>query len=93
MYLERKYQLETLVLRLLLETGPPFTWSSEPPDGLAARIAKGVPSFLSQFKTLSVGPVSGIEPATTATSRSAVKRSTDGANPAAVIKCLIKKCF
>ena len=38
----------------------------------------GVPSFLSYFKTLSIGPVSGIEPATF---HSAVKRSTDWANP------------
>ena len=36
--------------------------------------AKGVPSFLRYFKILSVGPPPGIEPAT---SRSAVKRSTD----------------
>ena len=36
-------------------------------------IAKGVPSFLSYFKTLSNGPAEGIEPAT---SRSAVMRST-----------------
>ena len=35
------------------------------------------------FKTLSIGPAAGIEPAT---SRSVVKRSTDWANPAAV-KC------
>ena len=40
---------------------------------------KGVPSFLSDFKTLSIGPTPGIEPAT---SRSAVKRSTDWANSA-----------
>ena len=39
---------------------------------------KRVPSFLSYFKTLSIGPPPGIEPAT---SRSAVKRSTDWANP------------
>ena len=39
----------------------------------------GVPLFLSYFKTLSIGPAPGIEPAT---SRSAVKRSTDWANPA-----------
>ena len=51
-----------------------FTWSPEPCKGLAARGAKGVPSFLSYFKTLSIGPAPGIEPAT---SRSAVKRSTD----------------
>ena len=51
-----------------------FTWSSEPREGPAACRAKEVPSFLSYFKTLSIGPASGIEPAT---SRSAVKRSTD----------------
>ena len=43
-------------------------------EGLAACSAKGVPSFLSYFKTLSTGPALGIKPAT---SRSAVKRSTD----------------
>ena len=58
-----------------------FTWSSEPREGLAACSAKKVPSFLSHFKTLSNGPAPGIEPAT---SRSAVKRSTDWANPATV---------
>ena len=57
-----------------------FTWSSEPREGPAACRAKEVPSFLSYFKTLSIGPAPGIEPAT---SRSAVKRSTDWANPAA----------
>ena len=45
--------------------------------------AKGVPSFLSHFKTLSVGPIPGIE---LATSRSAVKRSTYRANPVAVTR-------
>ena len=58
-----------------------FTWSSKLPEGLAACSAKGVPSFLSYFKTVSFGPAPGIKPATT---RSAVKRSTDWANPAAV---------
>ena len=58
-----------------------FTWSSEPREGLAACSAKGVPSFLSYFKTLSIGPAPGIE---LATSRSVIKRSTDWANPAAV---------
>ena len=29
-------------------------WSSEPREGLAACTAKGVPSFLSYFKTLSI---------------------------------------
>ena len=46
-----------------------FTWSSEKREGLATRSAKGVRSFLSYFKTLSIGAVPGIEPAT---SRSAV---------------------
>ena len=56
-----------------------FTWSSEPREGLAICRAKAVPSFLRYFKTLSIGPTPGIEPTT---SRSAVKRSTDWANPA-----------
>ena len=54
-------------------------WSSEPREGLAAYRAKEVPSFLSYFKTLSIGPPLVIGPLT---SRSAVKRSTDWANPA-----------
>ena len=51
---------------------------------------KRVPSFLSYFKTLSIGPSPGIEPAT---SRSAVKRSSDWANPARpiTIKFRIRK--
>ena len=51
-----------------------FTWSSEPREGLAICRAKAVPSFLSHFKTLSVGTVAEIEPAN---SHSPVKRSTD----------------
>ena len=58
-----------------------FTWSSEPREGQAVWMAKEVPSFLSYFKTLSIGPAPGIEPTT---SRSAVKPSTDWANPVAV---------
>ena len=58
-----------------------FTWSSEPCEGPAACRAKAVPSFLSYFKTVSIGPAPEIEPAT---SRSAVKHSTDLANPAVV---------
>ena len=46
-----------------------FTWSSEPREGLACCSAKGVPSFLGYFKTLSIGPAQGIE---NTTSRSAV---------------------
>ena len=53
-------------------------WSSEPREGLAICRAKAVPSFLSHFKTLSIDPAPGIEPAT---SRAAVKRSTEWANP------------
>ena len=41
-----------------------FMWSFEPGEGLAACSAKGVPSFLSYFKTLSIGRAPGIEPAT-----------------------------
>ena len=58
-------------------------WSSEPREGPAACRAKEIPSFLSYFNTLSIGPAPRIEPAT---SRSAVKRSTDRANPAAVTR-------
>ena len=75
-----KVLIGTLFLRLLVETGRHFPWSSEPREGLATWSAKGIPSFLSYFKTLSIGPVPGIKPAT---SRSAVKRSTNWANHAA----------
>ena len=51
-----------------------FTWSSKPHEALAACSATGVPPFRSYFKNLIIGPTPGIEPAT---SRSAVKRSTD----------------
>ena len=49
--------------------------------GLAICRAKAVPSFISYFETLSIGLAPGIE---AATSRFAVKRSTDRANLAAV---------
>ena len=62
-----------------------FTWSSEPHEGLTFCKAKGVLSFLSYFKILSIGPAPGIEPAT---SRAAFTRSTDWANPASVISCI-----
>ena len=59
-----------------------FTWSSEPCR------AKVVPSFLSYFKTLSIGPTPGIEPTTFP---STVKHSTNWANPAMIkIVCLVK---
>ena len=41
-----------------------FTWSSEPREGSATCSAKGVPSFLGYFKTLSIGRALGIEPPT-----------------------------
>ena len=50
-----------------------FMWLSEPREGLAICRAKEVPSFLSYFKTLSMGLTPGIK---TVTSCSAVKRST-----------------
>ena len=56
-------------------------WSSEPRKGLADCREKRVPSFLSYFKTLSIGPAPGMEPVTT---RSAVKRSTDCTIPASI---------
>ena len=49
-----------------------FTWSSESREGPATQSAKAVPSFLSQFKTLSTGLSPGIEPETF---RSVVKSS------------------
>ena len=56
--------------------GRHFAWSSEPRKGTSSRLqCKGSTFiFLSYFKTLSVGPLPGIEPGS---SRSAVKRSTD----------------
>ena len=38
-----------------------FTWPSEPREGQP--LAKAIPSFLSYFKILGIGPVPGIEPA------------------------------
>ena len=72
-----KVLIKDLFLGLQLETVTPVTvtpWSSESRESLAVCTAKGVPSFLSYFKTLSIGPVPGIEPAT---SRSAAKGSID----------------
>ena len=73
---------DTIFFCLQLETGLPFqvvtraTWRSS-----LSSSEKGVPSFLSYFKTLSIGLAPGIKPATF---HSAVKRSTIWANPAAV---------
>ena len=49
-------------------------WSSEPREGLAICKAMELLSFLSHFKTLTVGVALGIEPTT---SRSAVKQATN----------------
>ena len=81
MYLVRSTNWGHYFLRLFRETGPPITWSSEPRECLAACNTYVVPSFLSYFKTLSIGPAPGIEPAI---SRSAVTRFTDWANTAAI---------
>ena len=56
--------------------GHPNHAKFQPPPGQRKNL-----HFSVIFKTLSIGPAAGIEPAT---SRSAVKRATDWANPAAV---------
>ena len=61
----------------LLESGSPFMWSPEPCEGLASCNAKGILSFLSYFKTLSIASAPVIKPAT---SRSVVKSSSGLAN-------------
>ena len=76
-------ELETLFLRLQPETGPPFYVVIRATQRSSLLNAKGVTSFLSYFKTLSIGQAPGIEPATF---HSAVKRFTNGANTAAVKK-------
>ena len=54
-----------------------FTWSSDPREDQLSRLQGKGSTFISQlFKTLSSGPAPGIKPAT---SRSAVKSSTDWA--------------
>ena len=60
--------------------GSHFAWSSEPREGLPVCRVKEVLSFLSYFKTQSIGPAPEIEPATFLC---AVERSTNLANPAA----------
>jgi len=64
-------------------TGPPFYVVIRATRRSSRLQGKGSASFLSYFKTRSIDPAPGIEPAT---SRSAVKRSTDWPNPAAVKK-------
>ena len=77
MFLARKYQSRHYFYVSYLRPDRHFTWSSEPRQDLAARKANEVPSFLSIFKTLSIGLAPRIEPVT---SLSAFKRSTDWDN-------------
>ena len=73
MYLARKYKLGTLFLRVLLETGPPF-YVVVRATRRSNRLQGNGSTFISQLAP-------GIEPATT---HSAVKCSTNWANPAAL---------
>ena len=61
-----------------------YYWGSTQRNNINACIAKGEPSFLTYFKTLSNGAAPGIKPTT---SRSTVKRSTNWANPTTVLSC------
>ena len=74
MYLARKYWLRTLFLRLQLETGPPFYLVIRATRRSSYLRCKG--RFFTEYCS-----ALRIEPATF---RSAVKRSTDWANPAAI---------
>ena len=59
-----KVLIEDTIFRLLLETGPPFYVVIRAREGPDACSAKGVSSFLSYFKTLSIVLAPGIETAT-----------------------------
>ena len=64
-----KVLIGTLFLRQPLETGPPYCVVFRARESLAACSAvprKYTPSFLSYFKTPSIGPAPGIKPATSA---------------------------
>ena len=84
MYLARKYYLGTHIFYVSnWRRNCHFTWSSEPYEGLAACSVKGVPSFLSYFKTLNIlvpTRESNLRPP----ALHAVKHPTDWANTAAV---------
>ena len=77
-YFARKHYLGSLFFVSNWRRDRHFTWSSEPREGLPACSAKELPSFLSYFKTLSIGRAPGID---LATSRSTIKRYCDWANP------------
>ena len=61
-----KVLIEDTMFRYLMETGPHLTWSSKPRKGVKTFGGKRqhVSSFLSSFKTLSIGPTPGSEPVT-----------------------------
>ena len=80
-YFARKHYLGSLFLVSNWRRDRHFTRSSEPREGLPACSAKELPSFLSYFKTLSIGRAPGID---LATSRSTIKCYSDWANPAEV---------
>ena len=77
-----KYKLRRLLLRLLLETGPPFFLRGHPSQAKVWLFARQR-LYLSYLRTLSIGPAQEIEPAT---SRIVVKRSSaDRASSGAVV--------
>ena len=82
-YLARKHWFGILFLRLLPVTGRTAILRGRPSHAKVQPLRQYL-QFSVIFKTLSIGPVPGIEPAMPATSRSAVKRSADWANPAVV---------
>ena len=92
MYLAWKYELRTLFLRLLLERGPPFyvvIQATGRSTHLQGKQRQYLHFSVSLRPGLSIGLALGIEPVT---SRSTVKRSTDWANPAAVLQCHSVTC-
>ena len=62
MCLAQKCYLGSLFLRLLTETGPPFFVVIRATRRSSRLQYRGVPSFLSYFKTLSAGPALGSNP-------------------------------
>ena len=88
MYLALKYKLRTLFFCLPLEMEPPFymaIWATQRSSLFAVQRA-GKPSFLSYFKTMSIGAAPWMQ---STTSCSAVKCSNDWANPATVKKHVV----
>ena len=84
---------DTIFLCLQLETGPPFNMVIRATQKSTRLHCNGLEYLhflvILLFKTLSIGPAPEIEPAT---SCSAVKRSTDWANPAVEQLCIGFTC-